>query len=948
MSIIGFYSGESMHYDIQKRLIVLAVIMGTIFVFIFAKVLYLTVFSSEIFKNREAMFIYRNISIEAPRGDIKDRYGRLLAGNRPGFNVYISNNTKIPVEKQSGYIQNVLSVLKKNNETFIDEFPIKKKNDQFYFTFDVELMDWKKDNNLPEDATAEECFKIISNLLNEEEIIKISPDDTENTIQKKMIESGYYIPISVSKKEFTQNIKKEDWLKRYFSYKELKDMNIAEVSAKDIFSDIRKKQGIPSNISDDQAREILVVWDLLKAQGSYKYAPVHLAYDVDYKTVAQIEEKKLDFPGVSIAVEPIRYYPNGNLASHIIGYLGKISGEDDFEKLSEDNEYDTSDIIGKTGLEKSYEKRLKGKKGYRKVQIDVKGSLVDNIEFVPPKSGDTVYSTIDLNLQKKAEETLAKSINCIKTGTPYKTDWGTIRMRDSKKIFNKAESGAVVVLDVKTGEVLAMASYPNYNPNDFVLGIPYEKYQQLMPKNMNDPMAPKPLFNIATMMSVQPGSTLKMITGIAGLENGLDPYYKIKDKGYIEIAKHKFGCWLWNQSRRMHGEENLMDAIRDSCNYYFYCVGMGYDYAKEQPMGISMNAAKIIETSKKFGLDDKTGIEIEEVPGKVPTTGLEKEKSLRTFENFLNDYMEDKFDDIDKNDPKYIKRIKEILSWTEHTPSRGELIKKLSDINVKPSQLNKVTDTLKFDYMNFMGRWEEGDAFNLAIGQGGHRYTPLQIARYISAVANNGYLNKVTVVDKRETFNKTEISHNIKTPVPIDLKHRDKLKYIIQGMIDVSDEGTSKAVFQNFDVSVASKTGTAQKSGKIPTADEKNYYLSHLDDYGVKYEDVINLANKFEKQSGQKLQDYKYIVKAILQLNPGLNKTKLDKYKNDYDEFAWFVSFAPAENPEIAIVSVLVQGGHGGYAAPMARDIYSEYFHINDNSVDMVKDSNLFFDDAIN
>ena len=113
MSIIGFYSGESMHYDIQKRLIVLAVIMGTIFVFIFAKVLYLTVFSSEIFKNREAMFIYRNISIEAPRGDIKDRYGRLLAGNRPGFNVYISNNTKIPVEKQSGYIQNVLSVLKK-------------------------------------------------------------------------------------------------------------------------------------------------------------------------------------------------------------------------------------------------------------------------------------------------------------------------------------------------------------------------------------------------------------------------------------------------------------------------------------------------------------------------------------------------------------------------------------------------------------------------------------------------------------------------------------------------------------------------------------------------------------------------------------------------------------------------------------------------------------------
>ena len=230
-----------------------------------------------------------------------------------------------------------------------------------------------------------------------------------------------------------------------------------------------------------------------------------------------------------------------------------------------------------------------------------------------------------------------------------------------------------------------------------------------------------------------------------------------------------------------------------------------------------------------------------------------------------------------------------------------------------------------------MGGWKEGDAFNLAIGQGAHSYTPLQLTRYVASIANKGHLNKVSLIDKIENSEKTDIMLNKLQTKEIQLKNNKNLDYLVEGMKNASDEGTSKSTFNRFPIMVASKTGTAQRAGKIPTVDEKKYYLSHLSSYGVTYSDVMRVSKELEKNSTTKLQDYQYIVQAILKLNKNLKKADLDQYKDSYDEFAWFVSFAPADKPEIAVISVIVQGGHGGYAAPMARDIYAQYFELTPN-----------------
>lgn len=147
-------------------------------------------------------------------------------------------------------------------------------------------------------------------------------------------------------------------------------------------------------------------------------------------------------------------------------------------------------------------------------------------------------------------------------------------------------------------------------------------------------------------------------------------------------------------------------------------------------------------------------------------------------------------------------------------------------------------------------------------------------------------------------------------------------------MIDVTDEGTAKEIFQNFPIKVAAKTGTAQKSGKIPAINEEEYLLSHLSDFRVNRLKTIDLAKKLESESSENLASHRYLRRAILELNPSLSDDEVNKFKDNYDNFAWFVSYAPYDNPEIAVVALVFQGGSGGYACPIAREIIAEYYNL--------------------
>lgn len=884
---------------------------------------------SEIADNK----IYKKISIDAPRGEIRDRNGTLLAGNKPVFSVEISAN-EIDADNINVVVSDVVDILEKSNEKIKDEFPIVITDNGYEYTFDKKVRDWKKANSIPADFTAEQTFDYMVDTLTANGVINLDPNDTVFDMQSKIIEAGYFPPISVEKMEFSENVKKQEWLTKYLKKYVDDEEDIYNASAKEAFGYVRKYYNIDESLGDKEARKIMMVRDLIRSKGYYQYEPTIISEDISKESVSKIEENAINLPGISVKTSSVRYYPKGSSAAHILGQLGKISSQNEIDKYIKEKSYAPTDMIGKTGIEKTYEDILKGEKGYTKVQVDVSGRMIETLERVDPNIGSTVYLTIDSKLQEVAEASLEKTLKTIQSGGTYDSVWGNMRMRDNRRIYSKAQSGAVVVLDVKTGEVLALANYPDYNPNLFSQGISAQDMNSLMPINMNDPIAPKPLYNIATMTSVQPGSTFKPITGLAAVENGLDPYYQILDKGYIEMGGRTFGCWIWNDRRGNHGYENLMDALRDSCNYYFYCISVGYNYATDAPLPVKMKADEILKYSKMFGLDEKTGIQIEEIPGKVPDPESKAKSVASRLKADLKRRMRTYFEKFDNKNEKYDQAIETIVGWMDENPTRGEIMNRLGELGVKEQYIEEVADVVKYSYFN-QGKWQTGDTFNLSIGQGEHAYTPIQLANYVAAIANGGYLNKVTVVDKVESSDKKSIQTEERISKKIELKNSDNLKYIRQGMEDVSDEGSASSYLKKFPIKIASKTGTAQKSGKIPSADEEAYLLKYMGSFGVNKNEVIKLADKYEKDDKYRYPKHIYMKRAIMELNPNITSERINAYKDSYDPFAWLVSYAPAENPEIAVVTLLFQGGHGGFGAAIARDIYAEYFNlIEDDIVD--------------
>lgn len=938
-----------MRLTMEKRFSILFLFIIFLFVVLILRIGFMTIIKGEEYYQSAENKVYKKISYEAPRGEIRDRNGILLAGNRPSFVVQISENESEP-EKFNEISKKTIQILRDNQEKIIDEFPIVIENGNYFYTFDQRVADWKRDNGVEAYKNAKESFYTVASMLQEQSVIHFSAEDDEHVVQRKINEHNYYVPISVVKWKFIDEMKKEEWLYKY----DVRDH--FDISAKDAYQILRKYYEIDESLTDEQARDILIVRDLARSKGYLQYEPATLAEDVSQKTVSLIEESSMDLPGVSVKIEPVRYYPYGNFASHILGQIGKISTQGEIDKYVREKGYFQSEMIGKSGIEGSFESILRGEPGYRRVQVDARGRLISSsdsdIESKDPLSGKTVYSTIDFKVQKAAEESLEKTLKLIQVGGVYESPWGDVRLRTNSRIYNKATSGAVVALDVKTGDVLALASYPNYDPNLFVRGISQDEQKKLMPKS-NNPLAPKPLYNIATMTAVQPGSTFKMLTGLAALEAGLDPEYSIKCDGFVFEGGRPIKCWIYGEYGGKHDYENLVAALKDSCNYYFYCVSVGYNYFTKQeiPLKEKMSPEKILEMAKRFGLDEKTGIQIEEVRGRVPNEEILLESKKRELRYDITEKMKDYFVDINSSDALYEQRINEIVSWTEENPSRRELIRRMKDLNVKPELVEPITDHVKFSYY-VKAKWNRGDVFNLAIGQGAHSYTPIQIANYVSAIANNGHLNKVTVVDKIESYDKKTTERVEKSFVEIPIQDRKYLEYLRKGMIDVTDEGTAKNAFKDFPIKVAAKTGTAQKEGKIPAENEEEYLLSHLSAYQVKYEDIMKKLEEYAKESKTVITDdnrYRYIRKAIKEINPSIRNSDINQFKDDYDNFAWFVSYAPADDPQIAVVTLIFQGGQGGFGATIIRDVIGAYFGLgNDGLKDLEKGEEVVMTNVLN
>ena len=962
--------------SIIKNLILVA------FVVILVKILYMTTFKYEHYTELAENKTYKQLLIKAPRGEIKDRYGRLLAGNKNLFTVQVSGDEIKRKDSNGKSMANdiclkLINLLEKNNEEYIDEFPIYIQNGKYYYTFDKNIREYKNNNNIPQELDAKESFYYLVDKLVSEGVL--TQDDRKlevSKLQKKLNENGYYPPILVSKWLFTEQKNKQDWLESY-------GINDSKITAKKAFYEIRnnKNYKIDKNLSDSDARKILVVRDLIKSQGYSQYNPITIATDISQKTISQLEESAIELPGVSVAVEPVRYYPNTTLASHILGHMGKMpSGQEDkYLNREEGKTYSKGDTVGISGIEKSYEEQLRGVDGYKKVQVDALGRITRELDVSEPKSGDTVYLSIDKDLQEDTENALKGVLEALRVGGTYKSKYGN---KTFSSVAKNAASGAVIAIDAKNGDVLSMASYPNYNPNKFVNGISYEDYQALQPKNKNDVLAANPQVNLATQGVFQPGSTFKMVTGMAAIDNGLSPNYAIQDTGVIRLGGPKsrpFADLIWHKSRSNHGYTDLYKAIQESCNIYFYTIGSGKNYTGGKDPSVKVGAKGIIEYAKKFGLDDYTGLneEIDERKGSVPNMAAKLETTKTLLRDYLTKEMANDFTDISKskNPKEYENRIEEIVSWADETKTVGrvEAMERLTKMKVKEDRVETLADSIVFSYLNF-AKWSTADTFNISIGQGENQYTPAQMARYVAAIGNGGNLVELSVVDRviSNDYNNVDIDEN--KVEKIDFNNPEKLKDLIEGMKRVSTQGSGKGIFgPNYPISVASKTGTAEKSGKIPTENEVEYLKSHMSSYGVSLDEAVKLAEKMKKAREKELTEERineikeelkrkdlkeeerksleeelkdgvnvkledtdkvnasYLRKAIKELNPKITDEKIDSYKESYKSFAWAVAVAPADDPEIAVVAMIPQGESSSNAMLLIREVLGSYLDLDNN-----------------
>lgn len=352
-----------------------------------------------------------------------------------------------------------------------------------------------------------------------------------------------------------------------------------EKTAEECFMILKEKYAI-SNENIQEARKIMTLRYHIIKTGYSSTRPVEIASNIGEVSLAQISEQSADFPGINILAEAIRSYPSGNLASHILGYIGKISPE---QLKGKEDRYNANDIIGETGIEYIFEEYLKGKDGIKQIDMTVDGAITGEYVAEEAIAGSDVILTIDANLQQVMQNTLRSSMQSI---------------AETQKV--NVTGASAVVMKVKTGEVLAMASYPDFDPSDFINGISNEKWKYYTNEQESEYARNHPFVNRAISSPSSPGSTYKMVTAIAGLETGkITTTEKINDVGiYRYYSDYQPKCWIYNTYGRGHGYLNVTDAIIHSCNYFFYEVG--------NRVGIQ----NLEKYSKALGLGKKTGVEL--------------------------------------------------------------------------------------------------------------------------------------------------------------------------------------------------------------------------------------------------------------------------------------------------------------------------------------------------
>jgi penicillin-binding protein 2 len=775
------------------RLSAFAFIILSIFAVLVLRLAYIQIVNGDIYKSTAEAKGEKQIPELAPRGEILDRNNRKLATDLQSFNVtYTNSNEKRDNNIINDEIMKCIRIIVDNGDVEklnIQKFPIIVENNIFSFNFTAktEALRIKMANN------------IVKNYSLKIPLLELVKDKKKTVAQNN----------AINEKNLTKRAKELFYLfANKFYLTKAKMEKIATTTAK---KNVEKTNNntvvaIDYNVRKDMSlvelQKLIAVRVAIQDTGFSQYRSIYIANNVKRETALAILAKSSELQDITSEVAPMRYYPNGEVGSAFLGYLGKID-ETESEKFNNLG-YDISrELVGKMGLEKVLENnkdmniKLRGEPGFKYVNVDKFGRVLKQIASLDSIPGDTVVTTIDLKLQKALENSLDKTMKDIQAGI------------NTDKKYPNANRSAGIVINVKTGEVLAIASRPGFDPNWFsATGSISNEVGKILFPTEDDPfdIVPKRMFNYATMGTGPPGSTFKPFVAISALqENAITANTKVVDKGIYLLGGVKAGaCWIWNDYHRTHGVVDVVKGLEVSCSSFFYEAGR------------KLGHTKLMDWAWKFGLGSNpstgekpsTGIEIDEKLGEVSSPYRYKNTNIRlTMYNdiiiplkkpFYGEYT------IIKDTEEY-KTIKDMFMSGEYNENK---LQKIGIMNT--NALRHIKNSIRdFDTK----ATSVGQLLNTSIGQGETLLTPIQMVNYLATLVNGGTRYNLHLVKKILNADGT-VKQEIQ-PTYIDKIKLSKanVNTVKEGMRKVTEEGgTASSAFRNYAIPTGGKTGSASVS----------------------------------------------------------------------------------------------------------------------------------------
>ncbi|MCJ1677351.1 penicillin-binding protein 2 [Streptomyces sp. APSN-46.1] len=499
------------------------------------------------------------------------------------------------------------------------------------------------------------------------------------------------------------------------------------------------------------------------------YQPIPVTLEATTQQALQIRERPEDFPGITAEPTAVRRYPapGAARAAQVLGYLSPVTDEEIQKAKDTDSPHLRSDQVGRSGLERTYDKELRGKAAVTSYEVDNLGRVMGQTESDPGVAGSTLVTSIDARVQAVAEYELQQAMKTVRNETDNIT---------GRKY--EADSGAVVVMETKTGRVVAMASQPDYDPNAWVGGISGSDYATLTSKNSN-----YPLLNRAIQGQAPAGSIFKVVSASAAVRAG----YDFDDKYNCSASYNMGGRSFANFESKGHGPITLGDALKFSCNTVFYALGHK-EWQRDGGLEPKKDAHDwFYRTAREFGFGSETGIDLpNEVTGRIPDRQWKKS-----------------FWEANK------------ASWCKQGKKGGTYVEQIAYENCLEGNQLKAFDSINF-----------------AIGQGDVLVTPIQMATAYSAISNGGTLHDPTV-------GKAVISPDGKIEVikpkphgmlPIDAQTISNLDKGLRSVVEPG--GTAAWRFGGWPldkIPMRAKTGTAQVYGKQTTS----WLATYTDDFAI-------------------------------------------------------------------------------------------------------------------